>query len=101
MQRHVREASRGIVLQFIQGTKLSQTQQPFFIFKIHLRQHVSALQSHHQALLINRSKINIYSAVRIPSVYINGTVRIIVLLSDMGIYIHCRMCLKVKNTVYL
>jgi len=79
----------------------SQTLQPLFLFlKLHSRQHVSALQSHHQAFLMNRYEINIYSAFGIPSVNIDGTVSIIVLWSDMGIYIHCRMHLKVKNMVY-
>jgi len=50
---------------------------------------------------MNRSKINIYSAFGILSVYIDGTISIIVLLSDMGVYIHFRKCLKVKNSVYL
>jgi len=51
---------------------------------------------------MNRSKINIFSAFGIPSVHIYGTFSIIVLSSDMGIYIYiyCRMCLKVKNRVY-
>jgi len=69
--------------------------------KLHSRQHVSAAQSHHQAFLMNRSKINIYSAFGIPSVYIYGTVSTIVLWLDMGIYIQRRMCLQVKNRVYL
>jgi len=33
--------------------------------------------------------IKMYSAFGIPSVYIDGTVSMIVLLSDRGIYIHC------------
>jgi len=51
----------------------------FLFLKLHSRQCVSAVQSHHQAFLINRSKINIYNAFGIPSVYIDGTVSIIVL----------------------
>jgi len=65
--------------------------------KLHSRQHVSALQSHHQNFLMNRSKINIYSAFEIPSVYIDGTVSIIVLWSDTGIYIHCTMFTVCKS----
>jgi hypothetical protein len=49
---------------------------------------------------MNRFKINIFSAFGIPSVHIYGTFSIIVVSSDMGMYIHCRMCLKVKNRVY-
>jgi len=49
----------------------------FSFLKLHSRQHVSAPQSHHQAFPMNRSKINIYSAFGIPSVYTDDTVGII------------------------
>ena len=91
---------KGKILVHSRYKSQSNTTSLLFL-KLHSVQHVSALESHHQPFLMNWSKINIYSAFGIPSVYTDDTVSIIVLWSDMSIYIHYRMCLKVKNRVYL